>query len=109
SRRGRAHAAARCAGSGSPSRVRAAARRPALPRDAAARRRDARRAPPPRGGPLPASGAPRYFAVLASAVHALHAAGMVHRDVKPENVILVDDSPVLLHFGIARDIDDGTN
>jgi serine/threonine-protein kinase len=60
-----------------------------------------------RRGPLPPLVAARYFAMLASAVHALHEAGMVHRDVKPENVMLVDDSPVLLDFGIARDIDDG--
>ena len=60
-----------------------------------------------RRGPLPPLVAARYFAVLASAVHALHEAGMVHRDVKPENVMLVGDSPVLLDFGIARDIDDG--
>ncbi len=61
-----------------------------------------------RRGPLPAAVAARYFAVLASAVQALHEAGMVHRDVKPENVMVVDDSPVLLDFGIARDIDDET-
>ncbi len=57
-------------------------------------------------GPLPPLVATRYFAVLANAVQALHAAGMVHRDVKPENIIVVDDAPVLLDFGIARDIDD---
>ena len=61
-----------------------------------------------RRGPLPAATAVRYFGVLARAVHALHVAGMVHRDVKPENVMVVDDSPVLLDFGIARDIDDDT-
>lgn len=61
-----------------------------------------------RRGPLPASTAIRYFGILARAVHALHAAGMVHRDVKPENVMIVDDAPVLLDFGIARDIDDDT-
>ena len=61
-----------------------------------------------RRGPLPATVAVRYFEVLARAVHALHTAGMVHRDVKPENVMVVDDSPVLLDFGIARDIDDDT-
>lgn len=59
-----------------------------------------------RRGPLPAETAVRYFDVLARAVHALHAAGMVHRDVKPENVMVVDDAPVLLDLGLARDIDD---
>src|SRR5262249_45378771 len=67
-------------------------------------------------GPLPTATALRYFGILARAVHALHAAGMVHRDVKPENVMLVRDGdtdgdtarPVLLDFGIARDIDDDT-
>ena len=61
-----------------------------------------------RRGPLDAMVAARYFAILAGAVHALHEAGMVHRDVKPENVMVVDDAPVLLDFGIARDIDDET-
>jgi serine/threonine-protein kinase len=61
-----------------------------------------------RRGPLPAETAVRHLEVLARAVHALHVAGMVHRDVKPENVMLVDDAAVLLDFGIARDIDDDT-
>lgn len=61
-----------------------------------------------RRGPLPAETAVRHFGILARAVQALHDAGMVHRDVKPENIMLVDDAPVLLDFGIARDIDDDT-
>ncbi len=59
-------------------------------------------------GPLPAETAVRHFGVLARAVHALHVAGMVHRDVKPENIMLSGQEPVLLDFGIARDIDDDT-
>jgi serine/threonine-protein kinase len=59
-----------------------------------------------RRGPVPPATAMRWFEVLARAVHAIHTAGMVHRDVKPENIMIVDDAPVLLDFGIARDIDD---
>jgi outer membrane protein assembly factor BamB len=40
---------------------------------------------------------------LARALAAVHAAGIVHRDVKPGNVMLATDGPRLIDFGIARD------
>lgn len=59
-------------------------------------------------GPLAVPEALHIAKILASAVSAVHAAGMVHRDIKPENVALEATGPVLLDFGIARELAAGT-
>src|SRR5262249_28854434 len=58
-------------------------------------------------GRIDAAPALRLFGELASAVVALHEAGIVHRDIKPENVMLLarEERLTLLDFGIARDVD----
>ncbi|MFI8182355.1 bifunctional serine/threonine-protein kinase/ABC transporter substrate-binding protein [Actinacidiphila glaucinigra] len=57
-------------------------------------------------GPLPQSAVRVLGALLGEALGAVHEAGLVHRDVKPGNVLLAVNGPRLIDFGIARAADD---
>ncbi|MGY1744020.1 protein kinase domain-containing protein [Blastococcus sp. SYSU D00695] len=64
-----------------------------------------------RWGPLPVPTALSVVAQVAEALDAAHADGLVHRDVKPSNVLLTgapaDPFVYLVDFGIARSSRDG--
>ena len=52
-------------------------------------------------GPMPVEQVRKLGAQVAEGLAAIHACGLVHRDLKPGNVILAEDGPRIIDFGIA--------
>lgn len=60
-----------------------------------------------RGDPgLPVADSIDYVRQLCEALHYVHGQQIIHRDVKPQNMILSEQGIVLVDFGIAREMDE---
>ncbi|WP_233415829.1 serine/threonine-protein kinase [Streptomyces sp. N35] len=58
-----------------------------------------------RQGPMDEARLRSLGAALAEALGAIHGCGLIHRDLKPGNIIMAEDGPRVLDFGIARAVE----
>ena len=59
-----------------------------------------------RDGPIPIPLAVRWLREVADALAKAHRAGIIHRDVKPDNILIADEHALVVDFGIARAVSD---
>jgi hypothetical protein len=58
-------------------------------------------------GPLPEAAVWRLAGGLIEALQAIHGRGLVHRDLKPGNILIAADGPRVIDFGISRALHGG--
>jgi serine/threonine protein kinase len=56
-------------------------------------------------GPLPEQEWLTLATGLLSGIDAIHSQGLIHRDIKPGNILIAESGPKIIDFGIAQDLD----
>jgi serine/threonine-protein kinase len=62
-----------------------------------------------REGALPTADAYRFLSEIADALAYAHARGVIHRDVKPANIMIAGEHAVLVDFGVAQAVFEATD